>query len=289
MSDTLPDMARRISEYFRTHRRHFATPLAAGALAALATLPVPAKAWGAMGHRLVAALAADELSPAAREEVARLLEGEAEPTLPGIAAWADDVRAHDPALGRRSSPWHYVNLGEEACSYEAERDCRSGDCVVGAITAQTAILADRQRSPGERLQALKFVVHFVGDVHQPLHAGYAHDKGGNTVQVSLNGQGTNLHALWDSKLLAATGLDEAAYLQRLRALPVAVPVPLQVLPPDSATWARQSCTIALQPGLYPPSAKLPEGYADTWRPVLEEQLRRGGTQLALLLNAALAP
>lgn len=288
MSDTLPDMARRISEYLHAHRR-LAPPLATGVLAVLAALPLPAQAWGAMGHRLVAALAADELSPAARDEVARLLEGEAVPTLPGIAAWADDVRAHDPVLGKRSAPWHYVNLGEQGCSYDVARDCRHGDCVVEAIHSQTAILADRHRSRAERLQALKFVVHFVGDAHQPLHAGYAHDKGGNTVQVSLNGKGTNLHSLWDSKLLAATALDEAAYLQRLRELPVAVPVPLKVLPPDSAAWARQSCAIATQPGVYPPSAKLPDGYADTWRPVLEEQLRRGGTQLALLLNAALTP
>ena len=153
----------------------------------------------------------------------------------------------------------------------------------------SAILADRRRSRPERAQALKFVVHFVGDVHQPLHAGYRHDKGGNTVQVSFAGRGTNLHSLWDSKLLAAASLDEAAYLEHLRALPMVVPVPERALPPDSASWARQSCGIATQPGFYPPSAKLPADYADTWRPVLEERLRRAGTELAWVLNAALAP
>lgn len=301
MSDTLPDMARRFSASTslraptraptcvpsRTALR--ALLHAAPLLAALVIAPAPALAWGAMAHRLVAALAADELTPEAREQVAQLLEGEANPTLPGIAAWADDVRANDPNLGRRSAPWHFVNLGEQQCTYDAARDCRGGNCVVEAIVTQSEVLADRTRSRAERAQALKFVVHFVGDAHQPLHAGYAHDKGGNTVQVNLNGQGTNLHSLWDSKLLAAASLDEAAYLQRLRSLPVAVPMPAQVLPPDSATWARQSCALATQPGVYPPSAKLPAGYAETWRPVLEEQIRRAGTQLGLLLNATLSP
>jgi hypothetical protein len=304
MSDTLPDMARFLSvsssDVPRTpatgaeaarvaNSRSRALALAALTLAIATTLPIPALAWGAMGHRLVAALAADELSPAARTEVTRLLEGEPDPSLPGVASWADDLREHDPDLGRRSSRWHYVNLGEAQCSYDAARDCKGGNCVVEAIAAQAAVLGDRTRTNAERAQALKFVVHFVGDVHQPLHAGYAHDKGGNTVQVSIDGKGTNLHSLWDSKLLASAALDESAYLQRLRALPVVVPMPVQVLPPDSADWARQSCAIATQPGVYPPSTKLPEGYADLWRPVAEERLRRAATQLALLLNATLVP
>lgn len=282
MSDTLADMARLFS---------FPAPLALAVLAlpSLVALPAPALAWGAMGHRLVAALATDELGPHAQKEIVRLLQSEAYATLPGIATWADELREHDPDLGRRSSAWHYVNLGEEQCTYEATRDCKGGNCVVEAIVAQAAILGDRKRSDVERVQALKFVVHFVGDVHQPLHAGHAHDKGGNTVQVSIDGKGTNLHSLWDSRLLASAGLDEAVYLQYLRALPVAVPMPLQPLPPDSASWARHACAIATQPGVYPASAKLPEGYADRWRPVAEEQLRRAGAQLALLLNAALAP
>lgn len=299
MSDTLPDMARILSE-------PGTRALAALALTVLIFLPAPALAWSAMGHRLVAALADDELTDAARKEVADLLagedlesgtsanagkgalEGKAGMLLPAIATWADELRANDPGLGRRSSPWHYVNLGEHACQYEATRDCPRGNCVVAAITAQAAILADRTRDRAERAQALKFLVHFVGDVHQPLHAGYAQDKGGNTVQVRFNDRGTNLHSVWDGRLLESAGLDEGAYLARLRALPVVVPLPARTLPPASAEWAQQACTIATQPGLYPSGAKLPVDYADTWRPVAEEQLRRAGTQLALVLNAALA-
>ena len=144
----------------------------------------PVGAWGPQGHRLVAALAWADLTPQAQAEVAILLAGEADPTLPGIANWADQLRAENPDLGKRSASWHYVNIGEEACQYDAARDCPGGNCVVGAIDAQLAILADRSQPVAARRQALKFVVHFVGDVHQPLHAGFGHDKGGNTVQAS---------------------------------------------------------------------------------------------------------
>ncbi len=254
----------------------------------LTCIVAPAAAWGPMGHRLVAALAADELSPAARQQVAELLAGESDPTLPGVAVWADDLRANDPDLGKRSAKWHYVNIAEQDCAYDAAVACRGGDCVVEAIRTQSAILADSARTRAERAQALKFVVHFIGDVHQPMHAGFAHDKGGNTIQVSLNGKGSNLHSLWDSGLLSSIGLDEAEYLQRLRAIPLVVPRNAVPLPPDSASWAEASCRMVLRPGAYPTEAKIGATYVQAWLPVAEEQLRRGGSQLASVLNAALA-
>ena len=229
----------------------------------------------------------DELSPAARVSVAELLAGEADATLPGIAVWADDLRANDPDLGRRSAKWHYVNIAEHDCAYDAARACPGGDCVVEAIRTQAAILADRSLPRSQRAQALKFVVHFIGDVHQPLHAGFAHDKGGNDFQLNVDGRGSNLHSLWDSGLLASSGLDEAAYLQRLRAMPLAVVRSTRALPPDAERWAEASCRIVREPGLYPQGAKIDRTYEQTWRPRAEAQLRRGGSQLAAVLNAAL--
>lgn len=257
---------------------------------ALAFLVVPqdAFAWGRLGHRLVAALAWDDLTPQARAQIATLLEGETDPTLPGIASWADELRDNDPQLGKRTAKWHYVNIAEDDCHYDAARHCANGDCVVEAIRAQTAILSDAKRSKAERLQALKFVVHFIGDVHQPLHAGYGRDKGGNDFQVNLDGRGTNLHSLWDSGMLKDAGLEEAAWLQRLRAIPLAADVARPPLPPPSAQWAEASCRIVLRPGLYPPKAAIGEAYVQTWRPLAEEQLRRGGAELAITLNAALS-
>ncbi len=257
------------------------------------TFAPPAAAWGALGHRVVGQLAEHELAPGARAEVDRLLAGEPEPTLAGVSTWADELRAKDPGLGRRSARWHYVNLGEDACAYDATRDCAGGDCVVGAIRTQTAILRDRRQPDDARRRALKFVVHFIGDVHQPLHAGHARDKGGNDVQLrvpSVSGErGSNLHAWWDSGMLERAGLDLPAYAARLQAMPLAVRIAEPALPPDAAAWAEASCAIALSPGFYPAGARLPAGYSDTWTPLADAQLRRAGTRLAQVLNAALAP
>jgi hypothetical protein len=253
----------------------------------LAALPVSnAFAWGAVGHRMVGALAAPELVPAARAEVARLLQGEADPTLAGVANWADDLRDHppadDPGIGKRTSRWHYVNLAEDDCAYAPPKHCPTGDCVIEAIRRQRDVLADRSRPDAERLQALKFLVHFVGDAHQPLHAGYARDRGGNTFQLQVDGNGTNLHALWDSGLF--TGLDDGPLLKAVQKLPQ----PKDAID-DPQAWAQASCRIVLRDGFYPPGAKLPATYVPQWRPVAEEQLRIAGHHLAALLNEALAP
>ena len=103
------------------------------------------------------------------------------------------------------------------------------------------MLADRSRPDAERAQALKFLVHFVGDAHQPLHAGYARDRGGNTFQLQVDGRGTNLHALWDSGLLA--GIGERPLLKTLRHLP-----PPQDGIEDPQAWAEASCRIVLRDG-----------------------------------------
>ena len=255
-------------------------------LATALLLPAPAFAWGALGHRLVASLAWDDLTPATRRQINTLLAGEPEPTLAGIASWADDLRDNDPVLGKKTARWHYVNIGEHDCEYDLPRDCPGGNCVVEAIGAQTAILSDQRRPRAERLQALKFVVHFVGDAHQPLHAGFARDKGGNDIQVNWNGNGTNLHTLWDSRMLVSTRRDEAAWLAYLRALPRPGIAPVN-LPPPAARWAEQSCRVVTQPGFYPPRARLQQSYVDQHLPIAEKQLRLAGVALAGTLNAAL--
>jgi nuclease S1 len=260
----------------------FCCLIACGALAALPS--ADAFAWGAVGHRTVAALAATELAPAARAEVARLLQGEADPTLAGVANWADDLRDHppadDPGIGKRTSRWHYVNLAEDDCGYVPPKHCPDGDCVIEAIRRQRDVLADRTQPDAARAQALKFLVHFVGDAHQPLHAGYARDKGGNTFQLQVGGQGTNLHALWDSGLFA--GVDDARLLKTVRQWPLR-----KDRIRDPAAWAEASCRIVLRDGFYPSGAKLPATYVPQWRPVAEQQLRIAGHHLAALLNNAL--
>jgi hypothetical protein len=156
--------------------------------------------------------------------------------------------------------------------------------VVEALKAQSQILADPSKSDAERLQALKFVVHLAGDVHQPMHAGYGHDRGGNTYQLQFNGRGTNLHSVWDSGMFYPLQLNDDQFLERLEALPAPRDVGRPQLQRDATRWAEQSCRLATRKGVYPDSRKVGEEYAATWRPVAEAQVRLAGERLAALLN-----
>ena len=162
-----------------------------------------------------------------------------------------------------------------------------GQLIVEALKAQSAILGDRNLTDGERLQALKFVVHLVGDIHQPMHAGYGHDKGGNDFQLQFGNRGTNLHSLWDSGMLNTRKLDDAGYLPVLRALP-APKLARQSNPQrDPQNWAEASCRISVQPSVYPATHTIGDEYAERYRPVAEAQLRLAGENLAQLLNRVL--
>ncbi|HXH01097.1 MAG TPA: S1/P1 nuclease [Xanthomonadaceae bacterium] len=253
-------------------------------LCLLLVVPAMAGAWGPLGHRLVGDLAQAELTPAAQREVVRLLADEPEPSLAGVSIWADQLRDTDPARFKATARWHYANLAENGCDYQPLRDCKGG-CVVGAIEDQTRLLADRSMPWQQRIDALKFVVHFIGDIHQPLHGGYARDRGGNRHQVNYRDKGDNLHWLWDSLLL--DDLDQRAYLRKLQALPLVVPRPSSVLPPDAAGWVRESCSFVVAPGFYPASHVIDANYIAMSRPLAEERLRRAGARLAEVLNAAL--
>lgn len=285
MSATLHRMIRFFFSGATARQAHIPHLLAILALLT-ALSPVAAYAWGPKGHRLVAGLASSELTPQARAEVVRLLRGEAKPTLGGVANWADDLREHDPDLGKRSSSWHYVNLAENDCIYRPAMHCPNGDCVIEAIRRQRALLANRKQPDNVRAQALKFLVHFVGDAYQPLHAGYARNRGGNTIQIQLNGEASNLHRLWDSALIASANMSERRYLRHLRHMPL----PADSRPgADPAIWAEASCRIMLRDGFYPARPKIAPSYFTQWRPTADAQLRIAGHTLALLLNDALTP
>jgi len=258
----------------------------------LTLLPAAAHAWSGYGHRLIGRLAEAELTPQARAEVARLL-GAADDRrrdqrmLGDIADWADDLRDDHPELGRATTRWHYINLGEDRCRYAPLKHCPDGNCVIGAIETQRGILADPKQPDAARAQALKFLVHFVGDAHQPLHAGYGRDKGGNTFQIQLNGKGSNLHTLWDREVVASAKLNEDRYLQHLQRMPL--PREARVGIGNPTAWTEASCRIVLRDGFYPPRAKIEPAYFTQWRPTADAQLRIAGHRLAMLLNDALRP
>jgi hypothetical protein len=256
-------------------------------LALLLASTGPAAAFGPLGHRIVGQLAQRQLTPAAAAQVRLLLAGEPEPTLAGVANWADQLRDSDPVLGKQTARWHYVNFPRGDCHYVPARDCPDGNCVVAAIQRQLLILSDRSRPNGERAEALKFLVHLVADVHQPLHAGYQDDRGGNNFQINYRGQGSNLHSVWDSTLLDDRGLDADTYVAAL--------AKQSPLPPDAtrrsdrpaADWAEESCRIVQQSDLYPSTHVLSDAYLDMHRPLAEQRLRQAAARLAGLINFAL--
>ena len=237
-----------------------------------------AQAWGLQGHQVVAAIAWQELTPAAREQVGRLLALEPGQTLVTIATWADEHRS--PA----TAPWHYLNFPRGVCQFDGERDCPNGQCVVGAIEHQRAILASNAPET-ERLRALKYLVHFVADVHQPLHAGYQDNRGGNTVQLRFLMRGSNLHALWDKGLIEQLGMDVVALTSAAQAEPIGLASLANVLP-SSVEIAEESCRIVAQPGFYPQGDPTP-AYVLRMTPVLLQRIALAGQRLGALLNHAL--
>ena len=248
-----------------------------------------ALAWGREGHQIIADLAQRQLSPAAQREVRRLLALERASQLADIAEWADDLREGNPEFARKTSHWHYVNFPRGDCAYAPARDCPNGDCVIAAINRYFLVLSDRSRSDSERLEALKFLVHFVGDVHQPLHAGLSEDRGGNDFQLSIDGQGSNLHQVWDRKIIQAHEPDFHAYADQL-AQPAPLPLDASRRSDRPAVdWALESCRIVAGEGFYPNSHTLDRSYLEQQRPALELRLRQAGTRLADMLNYALQP
>src|SRR5215468_4898710 len=200
------------------------TLAAVTALLAALTFPATALAWGDRGHTIVAHLATRMLAPDTSQEVAELLaQGE---TLESVASWADGLRGSRTAPGIRPETvlWHFVDipLGKV---YDAARDCPdtpNGSCVISAVVIFQDVLAKRR--PGyytnSRYEALKFMVHFVGDLHQPLHC-VDDNAGGNFKKIVwFDDRLENLHAVWDEEILAESMkrqsiADPAAYADQL--------------------------------------------------------------------------
>jgi hypothetical protein len=203
--------------------------LASFLFVAVVSLPAPAHAWGCKGHQVVALLAEKHLTPHTLAMAKKILaDGPIDPTLSryckeggtdplaDASTWPDDIRGIRP----EASPWHYIDIPRGTTHREVEKFCDPKEgCVTRAITDQLAILRSAEADPQKRADALRFVIHFVGDLHQPLHAITNNDQGGNCVPVAFfdalpqvrnpqtEGYAPNLHGVWDTNILerATTG------------------------------------------------------------------------------------
>ena len=215
----------------------------------------PAWGWGCDAHRMVALIASARLGDDTRAAATALraahpippdergCRGASRNALADVAMWADAIRGDE----RDTAPWHYVELGRHASRGDLPRACRSGRCVTGALARQLAVL--RSDAPdATRARALRFIVHLVADLHQPLHATGNGDRGGNCLPVTYFGDAPrsehggerwqpNLHAVWDTALVStilarehATASEYAEALRHRRA-------------DDIARWQREDVRI----------------------------------------------
>src|SRR5215210_5184001 len=150
--------------------------------------PARTAAWGARGHQIIARVAMDRLSSSTRQSVAALLEpGE---TLETVSTWADEIKSDRPD----TATWHYVSIPLKYKNYERARDCKKGICIIEAIEKQLLVLKNPKYTRAERAEALKFLVHLIGDLHVPLHIATNDnpaDSGAAQVKVTfLNGRPT---------------------------------------------------------------------------------------------------
>ena len=256
------------------------------ALLALITA-LPAFGWGDDGHRIVALIAQKYLNAKASAAVKQMLPGQA---LADVASFADRYRNFDT----NSGPWHYVDIPLTAASYDKERDCTAHQgCLLEQLEIFKLQVNDAKLTASNRTFALKFIVHLVGDLHQPLHCEDNDDKGGNALKVTMFSSGakksaklSNLHSAWDSGLIKHVALSNEQYAAVLTAkLQPAGITAMQT--GTTLTWAMQSHDFAKLAYQIPESHDLDEAYFQKVKPTLDLCLLRGGVRLARVLNETL--
>ncbi|MGP7795846.1 S1/P1 nuclease [Sphingomonas sp. CLY1604] len=276
------------------------------ALAAL-TFAAPAQAYWEFGHQTVARIAYANVAPRTRVAIRKLLAQTPlldtpqcpATTIEGASTWADCVK---PLKGPDGKPrfgyaynWHFQDV--DVCApFTLEEACKDGNCVSAQITRDVAILKDRRASAKERAQALVFLIHFVGDLHQPLHAGEKHDKGGNDLAAaygSYSPRRFNLHSIWDGTLAERAITSGPSLVRRYPAAEKR-----RIAAGTVTDWSRESWQVA-HDVVYasalkgdpcapsPAKVTLDEATIDRIVPVARLEVERGGLRLAKLLDQAL--
>jgi nuclease S1 len=250
----------------------------------------PARAWGRLGHRVIARLADKQLTSQAKAAIVELLApGE---SLADASTWADEHRRELP----KSAPWHYVDVPLDEPRYHSlfSGDVAEKGYVVDKIHDFKVVVNDPSQSIEDRRIAFRFLVHFVEDLHMPMHVGDNNDKGGNRTQVRFFDRGTNMHSLWDSGMLEYVCDTEDFWLKDLAALDT----------PDARTaamngtiedWATESLLAARKAYQVPETGKrlksgqkLSDTYLDANLPVLRRRLHQASVRLAMVVNQAFA-
>jgi hypothetical protein len=289
--------------------------LAPALIISLCCVPTPAHAWGDEGHEAVALIADHYLNPAVRTKVKSILAGDHTQLTPNTqidqeATWADKYRDSDRNTTKvhynKTHDWHFVDLElsgpdlESACfgqpplKGKVASNGPEEDCVVDKIEEFAKELKSARTSKKERRYALQFILHFVGDLHQPLHASDDNDRGGNDKTVKApNFKSGNLHAYWDTQFVTLQGASATAIANQLIAN-ITDAQRAQWSSGTAADWATESFNVAKAHayGLLPAPTSpnhytLPASYVTDAGAVVAEQLSKAGVRLAFVLNNAL--
>jgi hypothetical protein len=241
----------------------------------------PASAWGPDGHRIVCAIAWDELTPNAQARIKDILHVEDRAGFADTCNWADAYTFYH----KETSGWHFVNVPTDARTVDMARDCAQHSCVIAEINMDSTAL--RTGLTTEPAATLRFLCHFVGDVHMPLHAGFGADRGGNNIKGLYFGAPSNLHLVWDIGLLAHDGRPWAQIADDLHAQ--ITPKERQTWPQSTPfAWANESLAIARLPATgyvsHDPTFALDEAYTRTNLPVALERIKQAGVRLGAMLN-----
>lgn len=241
----------------------------------------PAFSWFDKGHRVVGLIARANLTAEARKQIEKILPRSM--TLADAAIWPD----HEGRSIRDFDPLHYASVAENASGYDQARDCPRRNCMVEALKWFLAVVADENAPIMVRRQALYYVAHLTGDMHQPLHAGRAKDAGGTEIRVSYRGETTNLHFFWDTNLVEMeTGTDEEV-AKRLT-VNLTEEERLKWQSGDPTQWTNESLMLAKSYAYNTgPSAELSDEYVERARPIVRTRLAQAGIRLAWLLNSVL--
>lgn len=233
--------------------------------------------WGQNGHRTTGKIAEENLTKKAKRKIDKILQGE---SLAVASTFADEIKSD--SRFRKFDPWHYVNLPEGETKYDESTAAPGGDLLY-AIRKCVEILKDESTSREDQEFYLKMLAHFIGDLHQPLHAGRGEDKGGNDIQVRWFNNGTNLHSVWDTKMIESYNMSYTELAQNRKDLS---PAQKRLIAAGSfEDWMYESKELSKK--VYDSAEvgeKLSYRYMYDWFPVVREQLQKGGIRLAKVLN-----
>ncbi|GAC24138.1 hypothetical protein GMES_1842 [Paraglaciecola mesophila KMM 241] len=243
----------------------------------MASFSINALAWGQIGHRVTGAIAQQHLTPQAQAAISALLPTE---DLAEASTYPDEMRSSpDEFWQKKAGPFHYVTI-PEGQTYADVGAPEQGDSV-SALKMFTANLKSSQTSKEEKQLALRFIVHIIGDLHQPLHAGNGTDRGGNDFKVNFFWQDSNLHRVWDSELLEQRKLSYTEWTAKFNRKISAQNIN-DWSTTDPQVWIAES--IKIRDEIYPKEEEISWDYLYNHLPQAKQRLKMAGIRIAAYLN-----